>query len=108
MKKIIFLALPVIMLLWAFSTNEKIIVSGTISGEAGQAVAYASVQEVGSTAQVSADGYGYYSITVKGKDAVLAFSAVGYQTKAREHITAIFEQYYKPLGYKVICNFTQP
>jgi hypothetical protein len=33
---------------------------------------------------------------------------IGYQTKAREHITAIFEQYYKPLGYKVICNFTQP
>jgi len=32
----------------------------------------------------------------------------GYQTKAREHITAIFTQYYKPLGYKVICNFTQP
>ena len=32
----------------------------------------------------------------------------GYQSKAREHITAIFTQYYKPLGYKVICNFTQP
>lgn len=32
----------------------------------------------------------------------------GYQTKAREHIAAIFIQYYKPLGYKVICNFTQP
>ena len=33
---------------------------------------------------------------------------VGYHTKAREHITAIFTHYYKPLGYKVICNFTQP
>ena len=32
----------------------------------------------------------------------------GYHTKAREHITSIFTQYYKPLGYKVICNFTQP
>lgn len=32
----------------------------------------------------------------------------GYHTKAREHITTIFTEYYKPLGYKVICNFTQP
>lgn len=28
--------------------------------------------------------------------------------KARQHVIDIFVQYYKPLGYKVICNFTTP
>ena len=32
----------------------------------------------------------------------------GYHAKAREQINAIFTQYYKPLAYKVICNFKQP
>jgi Protein of unknown function (DUF4230) len=28
--------------------------------------------------------------------------------KAKIHIAEIFSHYYKPLGYKVVCNFTQP
>jgi len=32
----------------------------------------------------------------------------GLLEKARKHINDIFVQYYKPLGYKVICNFTTP
>ena len=28
--------------------------------------------------------------------------------KAANYITAIFTEYYKPLGYKVICNFNKP
>lgn len=31
-----------------------------------------------------------------------------YLEKAKQHIAEIFTNYYKPLGYKVICNFTQP
>lgn len=31
-----------------------------------------------------------------------------YKEKAKQHIADIFTSYYKPLGYKVICNFTQP
>jgi len=31
-----------------------------------------------------------------------------YKEKAKKHIAEIFTNYYKPLGYKVICNFTQP
>lgn len=75
------MALPVLIAVLAFSTNEKFIVSGTITDDSGKALGYAIVQEEGATTQVSADGYGYYSIAAKGKDAVLVFSAVGYQTK---------------------------
>jgi len=32
----------------------------------------------------------------------------GLLEKARQHVIDIFEQYYKPLGYKVVCNFTKP
>ncbi len=32
----------------------------------------------------------------------------GLLEKARQHINEIFVNYYKPLGYKVICNFTKP
>ncbi len=32
----------------------------------------------------------------------------GYKEKSKQHIAEIFSNYYKPLGYKVICNFTQP
>ena len=32
----------------------------------------------------------------------------GYKEKAKQHIADIFTNYYRPLGYKVICNFTQP
>ena len=35
-------------------------------------------------------------------------SNASYQEQARKHIQEIFIDYYKPLGYKVICNFTQP
>jgi len=28
--------------------------------------------------------------------------------KAKQHITEIYNQYYKNFGYKVVCNFTQP
>ena len=28
--------------------------------------------------------------------------------KARQHISNIFSDYYTPLGYKVVCTFTQP
>lgn len=27
--------------------------------------------------------------------------------KTKQHITEIYNEYYKPLGYKVVCNFTQ-
>lgn len=32
----------------------------------------------------------------------------GYKAKAKQHIAEIFTSYYKPLGYKVICTFSQP
>jgi hypothetical protein len=28
--------------------------------------------------------------------------------KAKQHITEIYNQCYKPFGYRVVCNFTQP
>lgn len=31
----------------------------------------------------------------------------GYQEKAKQHMAEILTNYYKPLGYKVICKFTQ-
>lgn len=31
-----------------------------------------------------------------------------YIEKSKQHIAEIFTNYYKPLGYKVICTFTQP
>jgi len=32
----------------------------------------------------------------------------GYKVQAERQIADIFTNYYKPLGYKVVCNFTQP
>jgi hypothetical protein len=31
-----------------------------------------------------------------------------YIEKSKQHIAGIFTNYYKPIGYKVICTFTQP
>ena len=31
-----------------------------------------------------------------------------YLEKAKAHIAEIYSQYYQPLGYKVVCTFTQP
>ena len=67
-----------------FSTNDeendKIKVTGRITGESGEAIAGASVLQKGSGVGTFADNNGVYTITVDN-DATLVISSIGYETQ---------------------------
>lgn len=67
-----------------FSTNEeendKIKVTGRITGENGEAIAGASVLQKGSGTGTFADNNGVYTLTVDN-DATLVISSIGYETQ---------------------------
>ncbi len=60
--------------------NDKIRITGKITGENGEAIAGASVVQKGSSAGTFADNNGNYSLTVDN-DATLVISSVGYETQ---------------------------
>ncbi len=75
------LILPVILTVLSFTIKTEHIVTGLISDNAGQPVAYASIQVKGSKIAAASDMYGYYTIITGDKNAVLIFSAVGFTNK---------------------------
>ncbi|MFN8250062.1 MAG: SusC/RagA family TonB-linked outer membrane protein [Ferruginibacter sp.] len=60
--------------------NDKIKITGKITGESGEAVAGASVQEKGTGNGTFADNNGVYTMTVDA-NATLIVSSIGYQTQ---------------------------
>ena len=81
MKKILLLLLPVLFTVLSFTFTTEHTVTGLIADDNGNPVPYASIQvKTGQTASAS-DVYGYYSISLADKNAVLVFSAVGFSNK---------------------------
>jgi Ca-activated chloride channel family protein len=81
MKKLIFLALPMLCMALAFSFKSNFKVSGWIKDEQGSAIAFATVKEKGTSTAVAADQHGYFSFEVSSGNTTLEFSAVGFVSK---------------------------
>ena len=75
MKKIILLLLPLLILIVAFHSKEKITITGNVKDESGSPVV-ATIK--GGNSVATADANGNYKITVTDKEEYLVFSAVGY------------------------------
>ena len=67
-----------------FSTNEeendKIKITGRVTGESGEAISGASILQKGTSTGTFADNNGVYTLTVDA-DATLVVSSIGYQTQ---------------------------
>ena len=81
MKKIILMIAPAILLLLAFNLKMQYNVSGTVTDEKGSPISFASVVFKSGHKGVQTDRNGYYSIQVADRNAVLVFSAIGYESK---------------------------
>ena len=81
MKKIMLLILPVLLTVISFTITTQHTVSGLIADDNGNPVPYVSIQvKAGKTASAS-DMYGYYSISLADKNAILIFSAAGFSNQ---------------------------
>ncbi len=81
MGKAIFYGCVMLLFLIPFSAFcQSKTVTGKVTGENGLAVPLATVQQRGTNTSVTANENGQYSITVTGKNPVLVFSSVNYQT----------------------------
>jgi Ca-activated chloride channel family protein len=81
MKKILFMLIPLLVALLAFSPVNSFTVSGVVKDDSGKMVPYATVNEKGTKNSVSADANGAFTIQVRSEKAILVISAVGYAFK---------------------------
>ncbi|MFZ1530021.1 MAG: von Willebrand factor type A domain-containing protein [Ferruginibacter sp.] len=72
-----------VLLLFAF-TPKNTVISGTITGENGNPVPFASVMVIGTNTGVQADANGHYVLKVNERAKRLQFSAVAFETKIEE------------------------
>lgn len=82
MKKILWLLLPAIALVLAFSKTNRIQISGKVTDINGQPIVGASIMLKGSSVGTSSKADGTYQLMVVNANGVLEFSSVGYTTKA--------------------------
>ena len=81
MKKLLFLSLPLLAFIVAFSPVAGFRVSGKITDENGNGISAALIKEKGTTTSSTAATDGSFSVEASNKDGVLIVSAVGYVTK---------------------------
>jgi iron complex outermembrane receptor protein len=81
MKKMIYLAIPLLFVLIAFHPSDDFVVTGTIYDDKGQPIPYATVVEKNTKNATRTDSVGHFYLTVKTQKAVLVVTAVGYSTK---------------------------
>ncbi|SRR6266487_954111 len=81
MKKIVFMLIPLLVTLLAFSPANSFTVKGVVKDDNGRIVSYATVTEKGTKNSVSADANGAFTIQVKSEKAILVISAIGYVSK---------------------------
>ena len=81
MQRIIFMLLPAIALFLAFRPIAYHTVSGKITDDQGNAITSASILVKGTKQAALSAQDGTYQISTPSKNAVLVFSAVGYQTR---------------------------
>lgn len=80
MKRILLMMMPVLLIFLAFRPVKTHTVTGTITDEKGNPVSYASVKVKGTTNSAAADSKGTYRITAPNANAILEFSALGYES----------------------------
>lgn len=83
MKRIFLIAIPVLILILAFTTGKTVshTVTGTITNETGLAAPAVTIKvKVGNSTTISASD-GTYKITVDDKNGTLVFSAIGYEVQ---------------------------
>jgi Ca-activated chloride channel family protein len=81
MKKIVFMLIPLLVTLLAFSPVNSFTVKGVVKDDNGKIVSYATVTEKGTKNSVSADSNGAFTIQVKSEKAILVISAIGHVSK---------------------------
>ena len=81
MKRLLILIIPVVLIVLAFRPIKTITVSGIVSDESGTALAGVSITVKGTNAGTVTDNKGSYKINVANTNAVLVFTAIGYDGK---------------------------
>ena len=84
MKRLLFLTLPLLAFVVAFSPIDGFRVNGKIMDEKGNAISNAVVKVKGTTTTSTAATDGSYSIEASNKNGILVISAVGFATKEVE------------------------
>ncbi len=80
MKRIILLALPVVLIMLAFRPTRTIVVTGIVSDERGITIPGVIINIKGTTNSVSTSTTGAYTITASRNNDVLVYSGAGMQT----------------------------
>jgi len=93
-----------------FSQASKITVKGIVTDSAGSGLSQVTVSEKGSKNAVITGQEGNFSIAVKGENATLVFSSVGYQNKeykvgASTNITVLLDRDLRDLSEVVVVGF---
>ncbi len=81
MKRLLFVAVPLILLVFAFRPVHFHTVSGTIADDKGSPIPNVSVRVKGTTTGVISKSDGTYNILLPDANGTLIFSAVGYEKK---------------------------
>ena len=107
MKKVLVLLTPVIILLFAFSNQYQIEVSGIVSDENSNPIASATVSEKGTKNGTYTDANGKFKINVTNERSVLIVSYVGYddqeiKLKGRSDISVSLKPVAKALSEVVV------
>ena len=94
MKKILFMIIPLLVVVFAFAPVNYFTVKGVVKDDKGFTVPYATVKEKGTRTAVSADANGAFTIRVSSEKAVLVISAVGFTTmeiklKRQSNVTVV-------------------
>ena len=79
MKRIILMVMPLLLIMLAFRPVKIHTVTGSVTDEKGQAVPFATVKVKGTTTGAAADSRGIYQISAPSGNAILQFSALGYE-----------------------------
>ena len=81
MKKFFQICVSLFLFSLSIPAMAQVTVKGTVTDATGQPVIAAGVVESGTSNGVITDVDGAYTITVKGPQAVLEFSCIGYETQ---------------------------
>src|SRR5215467_13923030 len=81
MKKIVFMLIPLLVTLLAFSPDYSFTVKGTVLNDARKPIPYAIIEEKLTKTRAQADDKGNFTITVQSENATLVIIAAGYATK---------------------------
>ncbi|MES1219601.1 MAG: von Willebrand factor type A domain-containing protein, partial [Bacteroidota bacterium] len=81
MKRILFLMTPMFIAMLAFGPVNLHTVSGTITDDKGNPIPSVTIQAKGKSLSALSAADGKYTISLADKNAILIFSAVGFETK---------------------------